>query len=428
MEKHALTIDERTAKREARRAAREAKYVARETARMARSADVWARRGKHLVSAGKGLFNLGDWLALKTYDASKALLRPGNLKLQGHLRKAIARHPVLGATALLSPTLFLRQEEPYSKFEQAIEQGRTPMMPPQPLTNPYKTAAIKKTANPTTMQTILTALGGWLGKGTIPTTAKGLTSALSGKGLGIAAGLAGGAVLGPQLGTWGYQLRKSMNPGIGGLATRAEFDEELMRALGKGLGTQMGKDSVGLTIDATQKGLTTGINALHFNPQRKAILETLMASDDILSRANVDDVLEAYQTMDRFAPTLATDVNAVKSFLREAVVSGAGADYATIANLAKAEMSVNPPMNKRGSAQTMNININKLMKKEALDKIRAVGLHKLAAARLKLENIDVGDELDLQKTAYVLGRKLREKNAVANRVISGLIAMRELNK
>ncbi len=41
--------------------------------------------------------------------------------------------------------------------------------------------------------------------------------------------------------------------------------------------------------------------------------------------------------MKRFAPTLSSDPNAVRSFLREAATSGAGVNYNTIKLLAEAE-------------------------------------------------------------------------------------------
>jgi hypothetical protein len=44
--------------------------------------------------------------------------------------------------------------------------------------------------------------------------------------------------------------------------------------------------------------------------------------------------------MIRFAPVLSTDKNAVRSYLREAVMSGAGPNYSTIKSLADAEHTV----------------------------------------------------------------------------------------
>ena len=60
-------------------------------------------------------------------------------------------------------------------------------------------------------------------------------------------------------------------------------------------------------------------------------------TDPVLSEASKDELNTAFQTMRNFAPTLATDPNAVQSFLRSAVMSGGGVDYNTIKLLAETE-------------------------------------------------------------------------------------------
>lgn len=59
--------------------------------------------------------------------------------------------------------------------------------------------------------------------------------------------------------------------------------------------------------------------------------------DPVLSEASKEELNTAFQTMRNFAPTLATDPNAVQSFLRSAVMSGGGVDYNTIKLLAETE-------------------------------------------------------------------------------------------
>jgi hypothetical protein len=59
--------------------------------------------------------------------------------------------------------------------------------------------------------------------------------------------------------------------------------------------------------------------------------------DAVLSEASKEELNTAFQTMRNFAPTLATDPNAVQSFLRSAVMSGGGVDYNTIKLLAETE-------------------------------------------------------------------------------------------
>jgi hypothetical protein len=83
--------------------------------------------------------------------------------------------------------------------------------------------------------------------------------------------------------------------------------------------------------------------------QRRRLVESLMRSDPVLSDAvthnpkGKDLVLQAYGTMVKFAPKLSTDVNAVRSFLREAVLGGSnagGVNYATIKNLVDTEKTI----------------------------------------------------------------------------------------
>lgn len=120
----------------------------------------------------------------------------------------------------------------------------------------------------------------------------------------------------------------------------------VVEGIGKGIGSSVGDALVGLAAH----GIGTGIDALrdHFmvDPKRKALVETLLRTDPVLSDAvarhpdSITAVKEAYGTMVRFAPTLSLDINAVRSFLREAVLGGAGVNYATIKNLVETERSI----------------------------------------------------------------------------------------
>jgi len=121
---------------------------------------------------------------------------------------------------------------------------------------------------------------------------------------------------------------------------------QLVEGLGKGIGTSFGGVLVGLAAH----GIGTGVDALrdHFShePKRKALVENLLRSDPVLSDAierHPDSkamVVDSYGTMVRFAPALSLDVNAVRSFLREAVLGGSGVNYATIKNLVDTEKSI----------------------------------------------------------------------------------------
>jgi hypothetical protein len=82
------------------------------------------------------------------------------------------------------------------------------------------------------------------------------------------------------------------------------------------------------------------------DPKRRALLENLFKADPVIKDAlarhpdSKGMLLEAYGTMTKFAPTLSMDINAARSFLREAVIGGAGVNYATIKNLVDTEKSI----------------------------------------------------------------------------------------
>ena len=106
-------------------------------------------------------------------------------------------------------------------------------------------------------------------------------------------------------------------------------------------------------VDALFGGISGAVsglkNILIGDAQRRRLVESLMRTDPVLSDAvqhnpkGKDLVLEAYGTMCKFAPKLSTDVNAVRSFLREAVLGGSnagGVNYATIKNLVDTEKTI----------------------------------------------------------------------------------------
>jgi hypothetical protein len=73
--------------------------------------------------------------------------------------------------------------------------------------------------------------------------------------------------------------------------------------------------------------------------QHEDVLSKVM-KDDIISKADKPLMHSAYGTMVRFAPNLAADENAAKSFLREHAIYGTGPSYAALKNLADAEQAV----------------------------------------------------------------------------------------
>lgn len=153
-----------------------------------------------------------------------------------------------------------------------------------------------------------------------------------------------GALVGPMLdsmtentqGTLSYRV----NRGLHGLVDRIQADEKAGEAFAKEIGKQTGSEVIGLTRDILGKGLEVLKDTFSTSPARQAIFGALKREDPVLAEADDTTILEAYHTMARFAPTLSTDKNAVKSFLREAVMSGGGVNYNTIKLLTDAENSL----------------------------------------------------------------------------------------
>lgn len=70
------------------------------------------------------------------------------------------------------------------------------------------------------------------------------------------------------------------------------------------------------------------------------------------------------------------------------------------------------------------IHLDRLMSKEAVDKLRSVGLEKVAAAMLKEEGYKVGEDVTMYDVVRALGTKLRQKNAEYTRIREGLESLR----
>lgn len=101
-------------------------------------------------------------------------------------------------------------------------------------------------------------------------------------------------------------------------------------------------------------GGALGANALHSLVSNKlrareqdSIFKFVKNEDPILRDADRKDLASAFDTFRAFAPTLATDPNATRSFLRQAVTSGGGVDYNTINLLARTESAIQGEPNDR---------------------------------------------------------------------------------
>jgi hypothetical protein len=128
-----------------------------------------------------------------------------------------------------------------------------------------------------------------------------------------------------------------------GRGAQSAFSErggaELGKSMVQGGAKALGAGVAGGGMALAAKGIMSLVDHLT-QPSATTILKHLMQDDPIISRADPKRVIEAYATFKRFAPVLSTDLNATRSYLREALTMGGGVDFSTIANLAKAEKSV----------------------------------------------------------------------------------------
>lgn len=117
--------------------------------------------------------------------------------------------------------------------------------------------------------------------------------------------------------------------------------------LTKGIGSGIAQGTIGLVADAL-KGGVGALRDLFLNERRRKQLFTALLENDVVladglrrNPATIDLLKEAYGTMCRFAPSLALDPNAVRSFLREVVVGGSGGvNYLTIKHLIETERAL----------------------------------------------------------------------------------------
>jgi len=72
------------------------------------------------------------------------------------------------------------------------------------------------------------------------------------------------------------------------------------------------------------------------------------------------------------------------------------------------------------------ISLEKLLGKEAAERLHNLGLHKVAAARLRAEGHDVPEELDLRSAIQALGTNVYQKNAEYKEILEGLVAFDDL--
>ena len=123
-------------------------------------------------------------------------------------------------------------------------------------------------------------------------------------------------------------------------AIQGQMSNSFTEGIGKGIGGGVANAIIG----ALRGTVGSAYDHLIVDPKRQKLFESVTRSDPVVSDAvsrnphAAKTLAEAYQTMVRFAPSLSLYVNAVRSFLREAVVGGAaGVNYATIKSLIETE-------------------------------------------------------------------------------------------
>lgn len=144
----------------------------------------------------------------------------------------------------------------------------------------------------------------------------------------------------PQAQTAAYRINRALHS----LADRIRLDEIAAEAFTKTLASSTANEVLGLTKDTLSKAYEN-TKALFTSPTRRALFEQIRKETPELQNVPIAKLQEAYHTMAKFAPSLAEDKNAVKSFLTQAAVSGSGIDFGAIRGIAEAERAIQQAKN-----------------------------------------------------------------------------------
>ncbi len=167
-------------------------------------------------------------------------------------------------------------------------------------------------------------------------------------GSGAAMGALGGAGLGAGIGGLGSGMNstmagalkdKMMAGGAMGLMSGAGglFGGALMRSVSGDSDANVSKSKEVGKMLAQQEMKQK--SQMELAPLQQQAFQAAMR-DPMISRADPELLQSSFETMKRFAPNLAADPNAVKSFLKEVTTWDTGPSYATLKNLADAERAV----------------------------------------------------------------------------------------
>lgn len=161
--------------------------------------------------------------------------------------------------------------------------------------------------------------------------------AIGGAGLGMMGGaLSGFAPRGTLAGMPADALTKGTGAALTGLG--GAFGAHLMSPISGGGGAaaeqaqrELGKFNGQQAIKQQQSAALAPQHDVAFHQAQQ---------DEVIQQADPSLVASSFATMKRFAPNLAADPNAVRSFLRESATWNSGPSYATLKNLADAERAV----------------------------------------------------------------------------------------
>lgn len=123
------------------------------------------------------------------------------------------------------------------------------------------------------------------------------------------------------------------------------YNQSFGGQMGRGVGQGLASAISDTLLRPPAQGLFGMIRRRMIAPKHERALGTAISDDNILSDAMQQTpqlVQRAHDTLKQFAPTVATDPSMVRSFLRQAVLSGGNVDVATIKLLAEAERMMHP--------------------------------------------------------------------------------------
>jgi hypothetical protein len=110
-----------------------------------------------------------------------------------------------------------------------------------------------------------------------------------------------------------------------------------MNGVGKGVGDALGDILIRKPVDVVGKLLN---KKFYTEPRQAKTFDAVLGSDEDLARANRENPAmlgDAHATLKKFAPSLTEDKNALRAYLRHAMVTGGTIDPATIKQLAESE-------------------------------------------------------------------------------------------